>query len=78
MTGLKSGWKTSLLNVQPGVDTSVIEGMINERLSKIQDDAYSAGFHVDIKSVNTSNVDGKEVVVILYKLKNDYSFFPPM
>lgn len=52
--------------------------MINERLSKIQDDAYSAGFHVDVKSVNTSNVDGKEVVVILYKLKNDHSFFPPM
>lgn len=69
---LKAGARAAILEQGPSPGDD--ETRINERIGRIESEAWPAGFLTDVKSVTYSG--GK--IVILYVLEEDPSFRPPM
>lgn len=69
---LREGPAVALAEAIPG-GLARQERDINEKIRKIRDEAFSAGFLTEIKSVSR----GGDAYVILYELKNDPGFRDP-
>lgn len=82
--GLKAGWKTAVLGIDTRDPADAVEQAVNDELSRLESEAWSAGFSMVVKSVEMSGAqpahpggDGL-YAVILYRLEHDPSFRPPM
>lgn len=69
---LKAGTRTAILEQEPTAAGD--EFAVNDKIAEIESECWSAGFRTDVKSVAYS---GRRIV-ILYELKDDPSFRPPM
>ncbi len=77
-TPLKAG---DFVHIMPftGVAVSEQEQGINDELASMREEAYTAGFDMDVKAVTGCTTPGGSVrYTVLYRLSADPSFRPPM
>lgn len=71
-TALRPGYAVQVLPTK--YDAQIEMDSINAALDKLEKTAYNAGFRMSVTSVTLQGRDW----VILYRLKDDPSFHPPM
>lgn len=82
--GLHAGWKTAVIQIDTRDPADALEANINDELARLESEAWSAGFRMDVKSVNITGTPPERAgndglyAVILYRLDADPSFRPPM
>lgn len=60
-------------------DEVFIQDDINDHIKEMEDMNYSRGYIMSVKNVEIKGIDTKHpLVIILYSLKDDPSFNPPM
>lgn len=81
---LRPGWHTAILPADTRDPAAAWTGMANDELDRLQQEAWSAGFTMEVTSVTVSGTPPEQAgrnglyIIILYRLKDDPSFHPPM